>query len=116
MGLHKRWGRATGRGRSREREPLRFAAAGILGEVEAARTRDAGQQVFHLVGQDAAIAQDEVLVPVGHLGHIQQWHVCLLGRAAAFAGIAVAAGGDRVGPGVTATARDRHHVIAGKIA
>ena len=47
-------------------------------DVKPARARNAGQQIFHLVGKDAPIAQDEVLVPIGNVGNIEQGHVRLL--------------------------------------
>lgn len=45
-------------------------------------------QELHLVGQDAAVAQDEVFPQAGHVGGIQQGHVGLLRRAAALAMVA----------------------------
>ena len=48
--------------------------------VQAARARHAGEQELHLVGQDAAAAQDHVLVQAGHVGQVQQAS-CALPRA-----------------------------------
>ena len=47
-----------------------------------------GHQKLHLVRQDAAVAQDEVLPQAGHIGRIEQGHVGLLRRAVAFAVVA----------------------------
>ena len=55
-------------------------------------------------------------MPVGHVRNVEQRHVRLLGRAAALGRVAAPARGDGVGPHVPAASRDRHHVIAGKIA
>jgi hypothetical protein len=73
-------------------------------------------QEFHLIGQDAAVAQDEVLPQAGHIGRIQQRHVGLLGRAAAaLAVVAGPAGGDHVHPVVLPVLRKRDDVFAREV-
>jgi KUP system potassium uptake protein len=84
--------------------------------MQAAGARNAGKQVFHLVGQDAPVAQDEVLVAIGDVRHVEQRHARLLGRLAAFADIAVAARGDRVGPGIPPTPRHGDDVVPRQVA
>ena len=45
-------------------------------------------QKLHLIGQDSAVAQNEIFPEAGHIRGIEQGHVGLLRRAAAFAVIA----------------------------
>ena len=59
-------------------------------------------QKLHLVGQDAAIAQDEVFPQARYVGREEQGHVRLLGRTVAFAVVAGAASGDHIHPVVHA--------------
>lgn len=73
-------------------------------------------QEFHLVDQDIAVGQDQVLHPAGPVGHRQQRHIGLLGRAVALAQVAVQAGADHVFPGVLAVLGDRQHMVAGQLA
>ena len=63
-------------------------------------------QKLHLIGQDTAVAQDEVFPQAGHVGGVEQRHMGLLGRAAALAVVAGAAGGDDVHPVVAAVLRE----------
>ena len=57
-----------------------------------------GLQKLHLVGQDAPVAQDEVLPQARHIGCEKQRHVRLLRSAVAFTVVAGAAGGHHVHP------------------
>ncbi len=84
--------------------------------MQPARARHAREQVLHLVGKDAPVAQDEVLVAVGHVRHVEQRHVRLLGRAPALSRVAAPARGHRVGPRVAAAARNGDDVIAREVA
>ena len=45
-------------------------------------------QKSHLIGQDSAVSQNEIFPEAGHIRGIEQGHVGLLRRAAAFAVIA----------------------------
>jgi hypothetical protein len=72
-------------------------------------------QELHLVRQDAAVAQDEVFPQAGHVRRVQQRHVRLLGRAAALAVVAGAAGRHHVHPVVLAVLGERDDVLAGEL-
>lgn len=48
-------------------------------------------QKLHLVGQDLAVLHDEVLGQVGRVGHGEELHVGLFGRAGILGLVAVAA-------------------------
>ena len=48
---------------------------GALESVEPAVLGDARHQVFHLILKNAAVLQDQVLVPIGHVGRVDQRHV-----------------------------------------
>ena len=85
-------------------------------QMQPARARHARQQIFHLVGEDSPVAQDEVLVPVGHVRDVEQRHVRLLGRAVALARVAAATRGHRVHPRVASAARRRNDVVARQVA
>jgi hypothetical protein len=71
------------------------------------------QQEFHLVGQDPAIAQDQVFGEVRRIRHGQQFHAGFFGRAIGFAVVAALAGSDAVDPYVFAAARSGDHVLCG---
>ncbi len=77
--------------------------------------RHAGQQEFHLVGQDAAPAQDHVFMKAGHVGQVIELPPQFMECAVALAAIAVATGGDAVLPGVDAPARGGHDVLPGQV-
>src|SRR3984893_2172006 len=87
-----------------------------VGKIEPAALGHPCEQVFHLIGEDASIAQDEMLMTVRHVGYVEQWHARLLQRAATFGGIAAPARGNSVGPHITPASRNRHHMVTGKIA
>lgn len=72
-------------------------------------------QKLHLVRQDAAVAQNEVFPQAGHIRRVEQGHVGLLGRAAALAVVAGAAGRDHIHPGVDAVLRKRDDVFAREV-
>ena len=71
-----------------------------------------GHQKLHLVGQDAAVAQDEVFPQAGDIRRKEQRHVRLLGRAVTFAVVAGTAGGDHVHPVVHAVLSEGDDVLA----
>ena len=73
-----------------------------------------GHQKLHLVGQNAAVAQNEVFPEAGHIRRVEQRHVGLLGRAIAFAVVAGFAGGDDVHPVVYAMLAEGADVFAGE--
>lgn len=75
----------------------------------------AGQQKFHLVGQDASAAQDHVFVQAGHIGQVHQRHPSLFGQPTALVAVAGAASGDAVHPGVVPAARSGDDVLAGQV-
>src|SRR6185312_9098319 len=72
-------------------------------------------QELHLVDEDAAVGEDQELGAVRDVGCVQQLHVRLFGRAAAFLLVARAAGGHHVHPRVAAPARHREDVVAGEL-
>src|SRR5258706_13218585 len=71
-------------------------------------------QELHLVGEDAAVGEDQELGAVGNVGRVDELHVRLFGGAAAFLLIARAAGRDDVHPMVPSAARHGQDVIAGE--
>jgi uncharacterized repeat protein (TIGR01451 family) len=83
--------------------------------VQAAGLGQVRHQELHLVRQDAAVAQDEVLPQAGHVGRVQQAHAGLLGRAAALAVVAGAAGRHHVHPVVLAVLGEGDDVLAGEL-
>ena len=66
-------------------------------------TRHARHQIFHLIGQDVAILQNEMFMAIRGIGNIKQFHPRLFRCAIGFAMIARAARGDDVDP-IVATA------------
>jgi len=72
-------------------------------------------QKLHLVRQNAAVAQDEVLPQAGDVRRIEQRHIRLLGCAVAFPMITRAAGGDYVHPVVHAVLGKGDDVLAGQV-
>lgn len=70
---------------------------------------------LHLIDQNSAIAQDEVLPETGHVGGIQQAHPRLLGRPIALAVVAGLACSDDVHPVVPAVLRHGDDVLARQV-
>ena len=69
-------------------------ASGVVLAALRQKTRglgDVGHQKIHLIGQDASVAQDEILPQAGHVGGVEQRHVGLLGCARTLAVVAGAA-------------------------
>ena len=73
-----------------------------------------GHQKLHLIGQDAAVAQNKVFPQAGHVGRVEQRHTRLLGGAAALAVVARAAGCHHIHPSVHAFLSKGHDVFAGQ--
>src|SRR5258708_5350531 len=71
-------------------------------------------QELHLVGEDAAIGEDQELGAVRNVGRVDELHVRLFGSAAAFLLVARAAGRDDVHPMARPAARHREDVVAGE--
>jgi len=86
---------------------------GELAAVQPAVARDPRHQIFHLILQDSSVLQHQVLVPVGHVGRVEQRHACGFRRASAFDGIAAAARGNDIHPTVAPTLMQRDDMIAG---
>ena len=72
-------------------------------------------QKLHLVGQNAAVAQNEVFPQARHVRRVQERHMGLLGRAVAFAVVAGTAGGDHIHPAVDTILGEWNDVLAGQI-
>ena len=70
-------------------------------------------QKLHLVGQNAAVAQNEVFPQARHVRREQERHMGLLGRAVAFAVVAGTAGGDHIHPAIHTILGERNDVFAG---
>ena len=96
-------------------------AAGALPKVhpeslqQTRRTRHVCDQKFHLVHQNAAVAQNEVFPQTGNVRRVQQRHICLLWGAVALAVVAGFAGGVYVHPGVDTVLGKGNDVLAGEI-
>jgi len=71
-------------------------------------------QKLHLVRQDTAVAQDEVLPQRGLIGRVQQRHTRLLRRAVALAVVARFTRRHHIHPRVRATLANRANVFAGE--
>ena len=72
-------------------------------------------QKFHLVGQNAAVAQNKVFPQGGRVRRVQQRHAGLLGRAVGFAVVTGFASGDHVHPSVLAVLAEGDDVFSGQI-
>jgi hypothetical protein len=72
-------------------------------------------QKFHLVRQDTAIAQEQVLRQVGNVRNSEQGHVGLFRGSPAFMGITAAAGRHHIGPMITPASGDGFDVIPGEV-
>src|SRR5262245_45788524 len=69
-------------------------------------------QELHLVGEDAAVGEDQVFGLVRHVRRVEQLDAGFLGHAVALLAVALPAGRDDVHPGVAAAARRRPDVVA----
>ena len=69
----------------------------MLGNV-AAILRQMVDEELHLVGEDVAVGQDQMLDPARPIRHGEQWHAGLLRRVRALVHIARNAGADDVFP------------------
>src|SRR5687767_1336034 len=87
---------------------------GSAGDVDARVRRDVLLQELHLVGEDAAIGEDEELRAVRNVRGVEQLHVRLFRRAAALPLVAGAARRDHVHPRVAPAARHGQDVVAGQ--
>src|SRR5687767_3799569 len=67
---------------------------------------------LHLVGEDPAVGEDQVLRLVRHIRRVQQLDARLLRQAIALLAVALAAGRHHVHPGVAPAARQRPDVVA----
>src|SRR5438270_12554999 len=74
--------------------------------------RDVLLQELHLIRQDAAVGEDQVLGLVRDVRRIEELHAAFLRQAVAFMAVAVPAGGHHVHPRVAAAARERRDVVA----
>src|SRR5690606_31742724 len=77
--------------------------------------RQVAFQECHLVGQDVAIAQDQVFDPAWAVGDRQQRHPRLLRGPVALARVAMEAGADHVLPDVAPALGQRHDVVTGEL-
>ncbi len=75
-----------------------------------------GHQKFHLIHQNAAVAQYEVFPQAGHIRGVQQRHMGLLGGAVALAVVAGTTSGNDVHPGVHTMLCKRNNVFTGQAA
>ena len=71
--------------------------------MQPAMPRHASHQIFHLIGENVAILQNEMFVAIRRVGNIKQFHARLFRCAIGFAVVARAARGDDVDP-IVATA------------
>src|SRR5690349_73261 len=71
-------------------------------------------QKFHLVGEDLAVGEDQVLRLVGYVRSVDELQPGLLGKTVALDAVAGPARGDDVHPGIGAAARYRPDVISRK--
>src|SRR5471032_740504 len=92
----------------------RFGARWCIVLVDPRVRRYMLAQELHLVGEDAAVGEDEELGAVRYIGRVDEVHVRLFGSTAAFLLVARAARGDDVHPGVAAAARHRKDMVAGE--
>jgi hypothetical protein len=71
-------------------------------------------QKFHLIGQNSAVAQNEIFPQAGYIRCVEQRHVGLLGCAGGFAMVAAFASSNDVHPIVFAFERVGNDVLAGE--
>ena len=87
----------------------------VAGLCAPAMLRQMVDEEFHLVGEDVAVRQDQMLDPTRPIRHGEQRHAGLLRRMAALADIAGEAGADHVLPRVAAALGQRNHVVASQL-
>ena len=71
-----------------------------------------GHQKLHLIGQNAPIAQDEILPQAWNIRRVHQGHIGLFRCTAALAMVAGTASGDNIHPDVNAILCKRDDVLA----
>src|SRR4051812_34857809 len=76
--------------------------------------RDVLLQELHLVREDAAVGQDQVLGLVRHVRRIEELEPAFLRQAVSLVAVAVPAGREHVHPRVSAATRERRDVVAGQ--
>lgn len=74
-----------------------------------------GSQELHLIGQDAAIAQNKILPQRGDIRGVEQRHSGLLGSATAFAVIARATSRDHIHPRIDPLLCKGNDVLSGQL-
>ena len=74
-----------------------------------------GHEKLHLVGQNAAVSQDEILPQRGRVRGVEQRHARLLGGSGTFAVIAGTAGRDQIHPAVLPAGAHGDNVLASEI-
>src|SRR6476661_9193743 len=84
------------------------------GENQPRVRRDVLLQELHLVREDAAVGEDEVLGLVRHVRRIEKLEPAFLRQPIALVPVAMPAGADHVHPGVAPAARERRDVVAGE--
>ena len=91
---------------------MQFAIAGIQATMQQTVAREMGQQKLHLISQDAAARQIDVLSMGRYKGHRPKLHSSLFRRAAAFMVITPFAGGHHILPDIPSALADWLDVIA----
>ena len=69
-------------------------------------------QKLHLIGEYAAIPQNKIFPQAWHIRRVEQGHIGLLGRAAAFSMVAASACSDHIHPSVDAFLREGDDMLA----
>src|SRR6478672_10271802 len=84
------------------------------GENQSRVRRDVLLQELHLVREDAAVGEDQVLGLVRHIRRIEKLEPAFLRQAVSLVAVAVPAGADHVHPGIATAAGQRRDVVAGE--
>ena len=95
------------------RHSEKFSIKG-LGQ-QAGRAWHMGHQKFHLVDQNAPVAQNKVFPQAGNIGGEQERHVRLLRGTVALAVVAGLAGSYHIHPGIYTVLREGNDVFAGQM-
>ncbi len=74
------------------------------------------QQELHLIGENAAIAEQQILRPGRRKRYRQQGHLRFVRSAVVLATVTTAAGGHHIGPDIPALARNGNDVVTGQFA